>query len=49
MLIGAALTPIIVSGSIVGMRIGRLMNRSHLRMAMTVLLIVIAVTSMIGR
>jgi uncharacterized membrane protein YfcA len=49
MSIGAALTPVIVGGSIVGLRIGRLMNRSHLRMAMTILLIVIAVTSMIGR
>jgi uncharacterized membrane protein YfcA len=48
MLIGIMLTPIIVAGSIVGMRLGRLMNRSRLRLAMTILLIVIAVSSMIG-
>ncbi len=48
-LVGAALSPVIVAGSIVGMRFGRLMSRSHLRVAMTVLLVIIAVTSVMGR
>jgi uncharacterized membrane protein YfcA len=48
MLIGMALMPIVLAGAIVGMRVGQLMNRSRLRLAMTVLLIIIAISSMVG-
>lgn len=47
MLFGAILTPLIVAGSAVGLRVGAMMNRVHLRFAMTILLLIIAVTSLV--
>jgi uncharacterized membrane protein YfcA len=46
--IGVLLTPFIVAGATVGMWIGGFMTRSHLRIAMTVLLTLIAATSIIA-
>jgi uncharacterized membrane protein YfcA len=47
MLLGALFTPVVVAGSILGVRLGGYMSRGHLRLAMTILLAMIGVTSLI--
>lgn len=47
MAIGAMFAPVIIIGSSVGMYLGGYMSRGHLRLAMTILLMVIGVTSLI--
>jgi hypothetical protein len=49
MLLGALFIPVVVAGSILGVRIGGYMSRGHLRLAMTILLAMIGVTSLILR
>ncbi len=48
MLMGAALIPVVVAGAWMGLRLGRLMDRSRLRLAMTMLLLIIAASSLTG-
>lgn len=47
MLLGVVMTPVIIGGTWWGLRVGQLMNRSRLRVAMMVLLLVIAVASLV--
>ncbi len=48
MLLGAAMTPVIIGGAWGGLRVGHLMNRARLRVAMTLLLLIIAASSLMA-